>query len=78
MHKLYAITIMTTILSTNTISATDTIYITKSFYENRVLDKKSNKSFKMPKEIRNINKDSKRKNKKSNKKKNKYVKDIVA
>ena len=78
MHKLYAIIIITTILLTNTTSATDTIYISKSFYENRVLDKKLNKSFKMPKDIRNINKNSKRKSKKPSKKKNKYAKDIVA
>ena len=78
MHKLYAITIITTILTTTTISANDTIYLAKSFYKNRVLDKKSHKGFKMSKEIRNINKKNKQRNRKSNNKKSRYAKDIVA
>ena len=70
MHKLYAISIIATILLTTTTSATDIIYISKSFYKNKVLDKKSNRNFHLPKDIRNINKNSKRKSKKQNNKKN--------
>jgi len=78
MPKLYAISIIATILLTTTAPATDIIYISKSFYKNKVLDKKSNKNFNLPKDIRNINKNSKRKSKKPTKKENRYAKDIVA
>jgi len=76
MHKLYAIATITTTLLISTISANNTIYIAKSFYQNKALDKKSNKGFKLPKDIRDIN--SKKNRKRENNKKNRYAKDIVA
>jgi len=78
MHKLYAITIIITILVTNIAYSNDTIYLAKSFYKNRVLEEKENKGFKIPKDIKNINKKNKQRNKKSNNKENRYANDIVA
>jgi len=78
MHKLYAITIITTILSTNIASSNDTIYLAKSFYKNRVLEEKEKRGFKIPKDIKNINKKNKQRNKKTNNKENRYANDVLA